>query len=101
MQELNDIISFLEKIMKEYDFEEDNKKIELFFQKINDIKNKIPTKEELEEIERLEVELETRYDILNELSNYFDPIHVKIKRMIHDEYVKKLRETNRKKKGNY
>ena len=99
MEELNNLIFFLKNIIKEHSIEEDNEEIKCFVEKINDIKNKIPTLEELEELRKLEIDLETRHDALNELGIYFDPLYIKIKRIIHDDYVRKIRQTNKKKKG--
>lgn len=94
MKELNDIIEFLETTLKEHSF----KDIENFLKELNNLKTKTPTIEELEELRKQEVDLEVKYEVLTELANYFAPLYVKIKNQIHNDYVKKLREENRKKR---
>ena len=80
--------------------EEDNKKIMYLCESLTKIEKEIPKLEELEIIEKIEKELEIEYEQFYELGNYFDPICIGIKKTIHDNEVKKLREENRRKRGN-
>lgn len=98
-KELNEIITFLENVMQEDNFKYDEQQMKLFYCQLKDVKNKLPTSEELEKLQKLENKLETKYESLNELSNYFDPVYVILKNTIHRNYVNNLREINRKKKG--
>ena len=54
--------------------------------------------EEIEKLHKLEIELETKYDLLLELGNYFDPIYIKLLTEIHKRDVDKIREKNRLKR---
>lgn len=72
-------------------------KYKYFNEEIAKLKDKIPSIEKLEELKNIEVELETKFEELYELGNYFDPIFIKIKKIIHEESVLKIREENRKK----
>ncbi len=78
------------------DIDEKNK-YKYFNEEIAKLKDKIPSIEKLEELKNIEVELETKFEELYELGNYFDPIFIKIKKIIHEESVLKIREENRKK----
>ena len=63
--------------------------------------NKLPTIEKLEELKKIEIELETKYENLYELGNYFDPVFIQIKQKIKEDNVTKIREENRiKREGN-
>ena len=78
------------------DIDEKNK-FKYFNEEIAKLEDKIPSIEKLEELKSIEVELETKFEELYELGNYFDPIFIKIKKIIHEESVLKIREENRKK----
>lgn len=78
------------------DIDEKNK-YKYFNEEIVKPKDKIPSIEKLEELKSIEVELHTNFEELYELGNYFDPIFIKIKKIIHEESVLKIREENRKK----
>ena len=80
--------------------EEDNKKIKYLCESLTKIEKEIPKLEELEIIEKIEKELEIKYEQFYELGNYFAPIYIGIKKTIHDSEVKKLREENRRKREN-
>lgn len=76
---------------------DEKNKFKFFYEEIAKIKDKIPSIEKLEELKSIEVELETKFEELYELGNYFDPILIRIKKIIHKESVLKIREENRKK----
>ena len=93
--ELNKTISYLEEFVKNYKFDSD---IKDFYHKLILLKKKLPTLKELEELEKDEINIEIKYDELCELNYCFDPSCVIIKKKIHDNYVKKLRDKNRLKR---
>ena len=76
---------------------DEKSKFKYFNEEIAKLKDKIPSIEKLEELKGIEVELETKFEELYELGNYFDPVFIKIKKNIHEESVLKIREKNRKK----
>lgn len=78
------------------DIDEKNK-FKYFNEEIAKLEDKIPSIEKLEELKSIEIELETKFEELYELGNYFDPIFIKIKKNIHEKNVLKIREKNRKK----
>ena len=49
------------------------------------IENQIPTYNKLEELRKIVIDLEVKYDDFNDLSYYFNPLYVKIKNTIHEE----------------
>lgn len=52
------------------------------------------------EIDKLKKEinyLEIKYDVFNDLSYYFDPLCMEVKKKIHGEEVKKIREEKKRK----
>ena len=79
------------------DIDEKNK-YKYFNEEIVKPKDKIPSIEKLEELKSIEVELHTNFEELYELGNYFDPIFIKIKKIIHEEKVKEIREENKRKR---
>lgn len=76
---------------------EEKNKFKYFYEEIAKLDDKIPSIEKLEELKSIEVELETKFEELYELGNYFDPIFIKMKKNIHEESIRKIREKNRKK----
>ena len=52
----------------------------------------------MEELQKIIVDLEIKYDDFNDLVYYFDPLYVKIKKTIHEEKVKEKREENKRKR---
>lgn len=76
---------------------DEKNKFKYFNEEIAKLEDKTPSIEKLEELKSIEVELETKFEELYELGNYFDPIFIKIKKNIHEESVLKIREKNRKK----
>lgn len=97
-KDLKDLLLFLKNALNEYDFANDNQKVQYFYEKIKKMENKLPTIEKLNELQDIELNLEVKYEIFYELDNYFNPIYTKIKNIIHKEKVDKLREENGKKK---
>lgn len=57
-----------------------------------------PTQEKLDNLKENIDYLMDKYDDLYELEYYFAPLHSKIKRKLHEEYVKELRRKNREKR---
>ena len=94
-EELENLLEFLTNVQNNYDFG-DNEVMHLC-NELKKLENELPTFDKLEEIRRLEVDLETKYECFYELNNYFDPFYISMKKKIHDVYVRNLREENRKK----
>lgn len=65
---------------------------------IKKIQKILPTIDKLNELQKIAIDLEVKFDVLNELSYYFDPLYATIENEIHKEYVKKIREENRRKR---
>lgn len=97
-ENLKSIISILTTAKKGDDFGEDNQKIQYFCEELKKINSHLPTKSKLEELQKIETDLEIRYEKFYELHNYFDPIYIELKKKIHNEEVKKIREENRRKR---
>lgn len=93
------ILDILENSLKKYDFNDDKEKIQYLYDAIKKIKIEVPTIEVLEKLKKIEIDLEVKYECFYELNNFFDPIYIKLKKSIHENKIKKLREENRKKKG--
>lgn len=98
-KDLNDLLLFLTTALNEYDFANDNQKVQYFYEEIKKFEKKFPTIEKINELQDIELDLEMKYEIFYELDNYFNPIYTKIKNIIHKEKVDKLREKNRRKRG--
>ena len=98
-ENLEHILTFLTKVQSNFDFGDDLKKIQTLSHELQNIKTNLPTKEKLDELQKIENDLEIKYESLYDLSNLFDPLYIKVSRKIHNEFVKKLRENNRKKRG--
>lgn len=81
--------------------EEDNKKIIYLCESLTKLEKELPKLEELEKIKNCEKDLEIKYEQFYELGYYFEPIYVSIKRVIHNNAVKILREENRRKNNKY
>ena len=52
--------------------------------------------EELEDMKKMEQDLELKYDSLLDFNYYFDPFTVLVKKKIHENEVRKLRENYRR-----
>ena len=95
---LEKLIMILTQALKKNDFKEDEQKINYFCCELEKLKRDLPTIEKLEELQKIEVDLEVKYEEFYEIANYFDPLYVKIKKKIHEEEVKKIRQENRRKR---
>ena len=98
-EDLEHILTFLTKVQSNFDFGADLEKIQYLTNELEKIKTNLPTKEKLDELQKIENDLEIKYETLYELGNLFDPLYIKVSRKIHNEFVKRLRENNRKKRG--
>ena len=99
LEELNITILFLIDVQKNYDFGNDSAKIQYLCTELEKIQRILPTIDKLNELQKIAIDLEVKYDVLNELSYYFDPLYATIEKEIHKEYVRKIREENRRKRG--
>ena len=59
--------------------------LNVLIQVLKKIENQIPTYNKLEELRKIVIDLEVKYDDFNDLSYYFNPLYVKIKNTIHEE----------------
>lgn len=98
-KELNNILLFLANAIKDNDFGDDNTKIKDLYNELKNMQNVLPSEEELDKLQKIEIDLEVKHDSLNELSYYFNPLYVKVKKEIHEKNVKKIREEQKRKKG--
>ena len=98
LDNLNELLKYLSEVLKKNDFSEDKKIIQYFFDELKQTKEKLPTNEKLDELQNVEIYLETKYEIFYELGNYFDPFYVELKHKIHEAKVCNFREKNRRKR---
>ena len=96
---LQNLLVFLKDVLEKNEFGSDEQKILYLYNELEKFKTNLPTIEKLEELQKIEVDLEVKYDNCNELSYYFNPLYVQIKKKINDENIKKIREENKKKNG--
>lgn len=83
---------------KEDKFVEDNQKIMYMCELLKEMQKQLPTPEKLEKAKEIVTDLEIKYEDFFEIANYFDPLYIKIKDIIHKKEVEKIREENRKKR---
>jgi hypothetical protein len=93
------ILTILQDEISNNDYGEDNIKIEKLIKLLENLKVKLPNKDELEAIDKEITYLDQKYDVFNELLYYFGPINVKIEHEIHANEVKAIREEMRKKRN--
>lgn len=79
------MLNVLIQVLKKNDFGEDKQKIQYLSNELKKIENQIPTHNKLEELRKIVIDLEVKYDDFNDLSYYFNPLYVKIKNTIHEE----------------
>lgn len=96
--EIEKILEILNKVLEKNISYEDKEKIVYLSAELKKMFRKLPSSIKLEELQKIVIDLEVKYDDLNDLSYYFDPLYAKIKNAIHAECVKKIREDNRRKK---
>ena len=97
-ESLKQILAFLTRILEKNDFNEDKQIIQYLFNELEKMEHQLPTDNKLEELQRIVIDLEIKYDDFNDLGYYFDPLYVKIKKTIHEEKVKEIREENKRKR---
>ena len=97
-ENLKQLLAVLTQSLEKKYFGEDKTKIQYLSAELGKIENQIPTFSKLEELKKFVNDLEVKYDDLNDLSYYFDPLYVEIKNNIHADEVKKIREENRRKR---
>lgn len=96
---LNSILLFLANAIKSNDFGDDNAKIKNLYKELKNMQNGLPSEEKLDKLQKIEIDLEVKHDSLNELSYYFNPLYVKVKKEIHEKNAKKIREEQKRKQG--
>lgn len=92
-ENLNELLELLEK-----NINKDNQKVQYVYNELKKINNQIPTKDKLDELKKIIIDLEINYDELTDLLYYYDPLYVKIANILHEREVAKIREDNRRKK---
>ena len=97
-ENLKQLLNFIVKVLKENNFGEDEQKVHNLYTSLSTLQDKLPTIEEIDKLEKEINYLEINYDEFNELSYYSNPLFANIKKKIHDEEVKKIREENRRKR---
>lgn len=97
-ENLSKTMQFLASIIKSNYPINEKEKLKYLYNELENIKNKLPTEEKINELRKIVIDLEVKYDVLNEFSYYFDPFYVEVKRKIHEEYVKEIREKNKEKR---
>ena len=96
--ELERILLYLSNSLNESNDTIFKEKVSYFKSELERLKYNIPSIEEIEKVHKLEIELETKYDLLLELNNYFDPIYIKLLDDIHKRKVNEIRNQNRLKR---
>ena len=96
--ELERIMLYLSNSLNESNDTIFKEKVSYFKSELERLKYNIPSIEEIEKLHKLEIELETKYDLLLELNNYFDPIYIKLLDDIHKRKVNEIRNQNRLKR---
>jgi hypothetical protein len=97
-ENINSLISVLFEHVNECDYQ-NQILAKKFCKKLEEIKVTIPTSTELENLQKDETVLETKYENYYDIGNYFDQLYVEIKKEIHENEVKQIREKNRRKNG--
>lgn len=96
--ELERILLYLSNSLNESNDTIFKEKVSYFKSELERLKYNIPSIEEIEKLHKLEIELETKYDLLLELNNYFDPIYIKLLDDIHKRKVNEIRNQNKLKR---
>lgn len=98
-KKLNNLLLFLTDTINKYDFADDEQKVKYFYDELQKLESELPTIDKLDKLQKIEIDLEVKYEIFYELNIYFAPIYIEIKKRIHKEKVDKLREENRRKRA--
>lgn len=80
-------------------YEQDNEQIGYLSNELKKLGKKLPTMESLEKIHKILTNLEIKYDEYNDLSYYFNPVYVSVKKIIHQEVVQKLKLKHKKREN--
>ncbi len=95
------MLTILTDVIKNNKCKEDNLKINNLYNALLNLNSRIISIGELDNIKKDVIDLEVKYDELNELSYYFDPVYISLKKNIHNMEVQKIREENiKKREGN-
>ena len=78
-ESLKQILAFLTKVFEKNDFGEDKQIIQYLFNELEKIEQQLPTDNKLEELQKIVIDLEIKYDDFNDLGYYFNLLYVKIK----------------------
>ena len=97
-EQLDKLLIFLQETKQGTNLGEDESRFNYLYEELEKIKTKMPTNEKLEELAKITLDLSINYDEFVELNVYFKPVITNIKNEKYKEFVKNLRENNRKKK---
>ena len=97
MAEIDELIKLLNEAVKA-NYGEDLDQIKELIILLNKIKANKITIDELEDAYLKAKNLDIKYEELNDLLYYFNPIYIKYKRIIHNDEVKEIRKNNQKKR---
>lgn len=98
-KDIENLLIFLKNNFNIKNMNDDEKnKFKYLYEEIANFTNEIPSAEKLEKLKNIEVGFETKYEELYELGNYFDPVFIKMKKIIHENNTLKIREKNKKKR---
>ena len=95
---INVLLEFLQNLLNNEKYQDDWNAITSTLKLIESLKTRMPTLETLESIDNSIKDLDCKYDDTFELVNVFVPIANYYEKQIHSEYVKSLREKNRRKR---
>ncbi len=93
------LLDIFTKALESNKFSADNPNLMYISCFLKELQNKLPTFIELERAREIITDLEIKYEEFYEIANYFDPVYIKIKNILHKDEVKKIREENRRKRG--
>ena len=86
-ENIKKILTILTNAIKNNKCKEDNLKINNLYNTLLNLNSRIISIGELDNIKKDVIDLEVKYDELDELSYYFDPVYISIKKNIHNMEV--------------
>ena len=95
---IDELLKILTANIDVVDTEEDNIKINYLCESLKNIRTELLNLTKLEELKKIEIDLEIKYEKFYEIGNYFDPLYIEIKNEIQKNKVIEMREKNRKEK---
>lgn len=96
---IKELLTILNNYIDKISTGEDKQKIIYSCNLLRKIQQELPNMTEIDKLKKEINNLEIKYDCFNDLSYYFDPLYIKLKKKIHNQDVKKIRENNKRKIG--